>query len=222
MFKALLSKFLAIASKTNKHHWRCTIQTPDYCGAVVELGCGLLPPRCCRFMSSAERLPMEESEHEGGSADRVIAESDDVVECDGYPYFPRAAVRMEWLEKSREDGRGPALPARRAVLRRGARRHPPRARGLVVRGAARLDGAGRPPHGLLASGRAGLSARIQLRHGAESRPGQPSVRKASSQRRTKAAAIAQSARNSAPMRQSRGASTAARRGRGCPRAARPG
>ena len=33
-------------------------------------------------------------------AGRVIAQSDDVVECDGYAYFPRAAVRMEWLEKS--------------------------------------------------------------------------------------------------------------------------
>jgi uncharacterized protein (DUF427 family) len=31
---------------------------------------------------------------------RVIAQSDDVVECDGYAYFPRAAVRMEWLERS--------------------------------------------------------------------------------------------------------------------------
>jgi len=30
--------------------------------------------------------------------DRVIAESDDVVECDGYHYFGRADVRMEWLE----------------------------------------------------------------------------------------------------------------------------
>lgn len=28
----------------------------------------------------------------------VIAESDDVVECAGYQYFPRAAVRMAWLE----------------------------------------------------------------------------------------------------------------------------
>ena len=28
----------------------------------------------------------------------LLAESDDVVECAGYHYFPRAAVRMEWLE----------------------------------------------------------------------------------------------------------------------------
>ena len=32
--------------------------------------------------------------------DRVIADSDDVVEVGGYQYFPRAAVHTEWLEKS--------------------------------------------------------------------------------------------------------------------------
>jgi uncharacterized protein (DUF427 family) len=32
--------------------------------------------------------------------DHVIAESDDIVACAGYQYFPRAAVRMEWLDKS--------------------------------------------------------------------------------------------------------------------------
>ncbi len=30
----------------------------------------------------------------------VIAESDDIVECDGYQYFPVSAVRMECLEKA--------------------------------------------------------------------------------------------------------------------------
>ena len=30
----------------------------------------------------------------------LLAESDDVVECAGYRYFPRAAVRMGWLEKA--------------------------------------------------------------------------------------------------------------------------
>ena len=30
----------------------------------------------------------------------VVAESDDIVECQGYQYFPRPAVRMEWLEKA--------------------------------------------------------------------------------------------------------------------------
>ena len=30
---------------------------------------------------------------------RVVAQSDDVIACDGYLYFPRAAVRIDWLEK---------------------------------------------------------------------------------------------------------------------------
>jgi uncharacterized protein (DUF427 family) len=31
---------------------------------------------------------------------RVVAESNDIVECDGYQYFPANAVRLEWLEKT--------------------------------------------------------------------------------------------------------------------------
>lgn len=30
----------------------------------------------------------------------VVAESNDIVESGGYQYFPRADVRMEWLEKA--------------------------------------------------------------------------------------------------------------------------
>ncbi len=30
---------------------------------------------------------------------QVVAQSNDIVECKGYQYFPRTAVRMEWLEK---------------------------------------------------------------------------------------------------------------------------
>jgi uncharacterized protein (DUF427 family) len=30
----------------------------------------------------------------------VIAESDDVIECHGYQYFPSGVVRREWLEKA--------------------------------------------------------------------------------------------------------------------------
>ena len=30
----------------------------------------------------------------------VVADSADLVEVDGYQYFPRAAVRTEWLQKS--------------------------------------------------------------------------------------------------------------------------
>lgn len=32
--------------------------------------------------------------------ERVVAESSDIVEAGGYQYFPRAAVRMEWLKKA--------------------------------------------------------------------------------------------------------------------------
>ena len=31
---------------------------------------------------------------------RVIAESDDIVECKGYQYFPVSAVKTQWLEKA--------------------------------------------------------------------------------------------------------------------------
>ena len=30
----------------------------------------------------------------------LIAESDDIIGCGGYHYFPSSAVRMEWLEKA--------------------------------------------------------------------------------------------------------------------------
>lgn len=42
--------------------------------------------------------------------DRVIAESSDIVECDGYQYFPRSAVRTEWLEKAEKTGSDRACP----------------------------------------------------------------------------------------------------------------
>jgi uncharacterized protein (DUF427 family) len=31
---------------------------------------------------------------------QVIAESDDIIACAGYAYFPPSAVRMQWLEKA--------------------------------------------------------------------------------------------------------------------------
>ncbi len=40
----------------------------------------------------------------------VIAEGDDVVECDGYPYFPRSAVRMELLEPAEKTASDRACP----------------------------------------------------------------------------------------------------------------
>jgi uncharacterized protein (DUF427 family) len=30
----------------------------------------------------------------------VVAESDDIVECKGYQYFPSSAVHAEWLQKA--------------------------------------------------------------------------------------------------------------------------
>lgn len=40
----------------------------------------------------------------------VIADSDDIVECAGYQYFPQAAVRMEWLEKAEKTESDRACP----------------------------------------------------------------------------------------------------------------
>lgn len=31
---------------------------------------------------------------------QVVAQSGDIIECKGYQYFPRAAVRMDWLQKT--------------------------------------------------------------------------------------------------------------------------
>jgi len=30
---------------------------------------------------------------------KIVAQSTETVECKGYQYFPRASVRMDWLEK---------------------------------------------------------------------------------------------------------------------------
>lgn len=40
----------------------------------------------------------------------VIAESDDIVACDGYQYFPREAVRTQWLEKAEKTDSDRACP----------------------------------------------------------------------------------------------------------------
>ncbi len=40
----------------------------------------------------------------------LVAESDDIVECDGYQYFPGSAVRMEWLEKTEKTESDRACP----------------------------------------------------------------------------------------------------------------
>jgi uncharacterized protein (DUF427 family) len=41
---------------------------------------------------------------------RVIADSDDVIECGGYDYFPSSSVRMEWLEKAQKTDSDRACP----------------------------------------------------------------------------------------------------------------
>jgi len=40
----------------------------------------------------------------------VVADSDDVVECEGYSYFPRGAVRLDWLEKTQRTERDLECP----------------------------------------------------------------------------------------------------------------
>jgi uncharacterized protein (DUF427 family) len=42
---------------------------------------------------------MEDRSMQAVVNDKIIAESDDIVE-NGYQYFPSSAVRMEWLEKA--------------------------------------------------------------------------------------------------------------------------
>jgi len=43
---------------------------------------------------------------------RVVAESEDIVTCGGYHYFPRAAVRVDWLEKAEKTADDRACPHR--------------------------------------------------------------------------------------------------------------
>jgi uncharacterized protein (DUF427 family) len=40
----------------------------------------------------------------------VIAESDDIVESGGYHYFPRSAVRLEWLKTAPKTEKDRACP----------------------------------------------------------------------------------------------------------------
>ena len=40
----------------------------------------------------------------------LVAESDDIVECAGYQYFPASSVRMEWLEKAQKTESDRACP----------------------------------------------------------------------------------------------------------------
>jgi uncharacterized protein (DUF427 family) len=40
----------------------------------------------------------------------VVAQSNDVIECKGYQYFPRPSVRMDWLEKVAKTADDKACP----------------------------------------------------------------------------------------------------------------
>ncbi len=42
--------------------------------------------------------------------EKVVAESDDIVEQGGYAYFPPASVRMEWLAKADKTDSDRACP----------------------------------------------------------------------------------------------------------------
>jgi uncharacterized protein (DUF427 family) len=42
--------------------------------------------------------------------DKLIAESDDIVECDGYHYFPRSSVRMDLLQRAAKTDSDRACP----------------------------------------------------------------------------------------------------------------
>jgi uncharacterized protein (DUF427 family) len=42
--------------------------------------------------------------------DHIVAQSNDIVECQGYQYFLRAAVRMDWLEKAEKTESDRACP----------------------------------------------------------------------------------------------------------------
>jgi uncharacterized protein (DUF427 family) len=42
--------------------------------------------------------------------EQVVADSNDVVECHGYQYFPPGAVRMDWLEKTAKTAKDQACP----------------------------------------------------------------------------------------------------------------
>jgi uncharacterized protein (DUF427 family) len=41
---------------------------------------------------------------------RVVAQSDDIVACHGYQYFPPAAVRLDWLQKTEKTESDLACP----------------------------------------------------------------------------------------------------------------
>jgi uncharacterized protein (DUF427 family) len=41
---------------------------------------------------------------------RTVADSNDIIACRGYQYFPQTAVRMDWLEKTEKTKSDQACP----------------------------------------------------------------------------------------------------------------
>jgi uncharacterized protein (DUF427 family) len=41
---------------------------------------------------------------------KVVAQSNDVIECRGYQYFPASAARLDWLEKAAKTADDQACP----------------------------------------------------------------------------------------------------------------
>lgn len=41
---------------------------------------------------------------------KIVAESNNIVECQGYQYFPRESVRMDWLQKAEKTADDHACP----------------------------------------------------------------------------------------------------------------
>jgi uncharacterized protein (DUF427 family) len=41
---------------------------------------------------------------------KVVAQSNDIVDCKGYQYFPHTAVRMDWLQKTAKTTNDLACP----------------------------------------------------------------------------------------------------------------
>jgi len=52
------------------------------------------------MISTPEVVAAQEIGHEGSCRGQVVAQSNDVIDCKGYQYFPQSTVRMDWLQKT--------------------------------------------------------------------------------------------------------------------------
>src|SRR5262245_42674458 len=89
------------------------------------------------------------SEHEGSARQPRDRREQRYRRVRRLPLFPELGGTLAVAREGAEDGLGSRLPAWRPVLRRGGRRHAPRPRRLVLRGAAPGDAAGGPALRLL-------------------------------------------------------------------------